>query len=137
MEILDLPKEVVISKDNVDVFFYPEKKLLYFIWKQRTTGEAYRQIYISALEYFEVHRPTHFLSDIRNQGIIGPNDRKWFQEEVIARALELGLKKSAAILDGNSFKLYYMNIIMSFSKNKGLPVKLFNIPEEAIQWLFD
>jgi hypothetical protein len=78
---------------------------------------------------------TNYMSDIRMQGVVSPEYRKWFQDVVIPSAVSSGLKKGAVVFDGNVFQKYYLNNIMNFTKKYGLQFKFFSSRDEAIEWM--
>jgi len=75
------------------------------------------------LTYGKKYPVDGMLSDITNQGIIAPDNRKWFEKEMMPLAVEAGLKRGAIVTSGNAFKLYYIN------------TKLFNNQKDAYTWL--
>lgn len=95
-----------------------------------------RSLFFALLALAEKGTPVRkFISDIRKQGVINPGSRKWFESEMMPAAIQEGLVCAAFIFDGNAFKKYYMNMINPASGKFGLPLKLFNTEEEAVDWL--
>jgi len=43
------------------------------------------------------------LSDIREQSAVSPENRKWFEEEMIPKAISKGLKRAAVVFYSNVF----------------------------------
>jgi hypothetical protein len=78
---------------------------------------------------------TRFMSDIRNQGVVSPESRKWFEKEMVPAAMENGLKRAAVISGSNAFKMYYINLILSSVNKFNLPFKIFNDEEKAVDFL--
>lgn len=134
-EVINYNAEKFVDNENVKAYFYPDIKLMHYIWKQRCVGEEYRNNYQKALDFASNHDATFFMSDIRKQGVIGPDDRKWFESVAIPGAIERGLTKAAVIFDGNTFKLYYLNILLRVFSKRSIPMKLFNETQPAIEWL--
>ncbi len=75
------------------------------------------------------------LSDITKQGIINPENRKWFEKEMMPLAVATGLKQAAIVTNGNAFKMYYINIILSAVNKFPIVTKLFNKRDDAVAWL--
>ncbi|HBH49480.1 MAG TPA: hypothetical protein DDX98_12610 [Bacteroidales bacterium] len=134
-EILSYESVKFIDNEHVAAYYYASKNLMHIIWKQRTVGEAYRKVFIDCIEFAQNHLSTSFLSDIRNQGIVGPEDRHWFESVALPGAIDCGLQKSAVIFDGNVFKMYYINMILQHGVRKGIPMKFFRDLNSAEQWL--
>lgn len=98
------------------------------------TDENYKEVFLFCIDYAKTHRCDNFMSDIRNQKIISPETRKWFEEVALPGAIETGLKRGAIVFTGNVFKKYYANNILTRSKNFALPLKFFTSVEDGIKW---
>ncbi len=127
-------KEIIKDTDFAEISYDPDLKLGKIVWKRKTKTEEYREGFITLLEYSKTHPVDNFLSDIRKQGVVAPENRKWFENEMLPNAVKAGLKRAGSIFDGNVFKKYYMNMIIKVSNKFGMPLKLFNSEEEAIEW---
>lgn len=133
--VLSYTSEKFIDNENISAHYYSEIKTIHFIWKQRSLGNDYRQPFLDAGEFAENHDAIYFLTDIRNQGIVGPDDRKWFEDVALPLAIERGLQKSAVVFEGNIFKLYYINMLLKHFAKKSIPMKFFKSLDEAKEWL--
>lgn len=127
MTILDTP--------YAEVTFEKDKQLGMICWKGKASSEEYQNAFNTLLDFQKKETITRYVSDIRNQSIISPDDRKWFETVAMPRAIEQGLKAAAVVFDGNAFKKYYINVILNATNKFGLPMKLFNTLEEAVFWL--
>jgi hypothetical protein len=126
---------IVFKAPYATVTYYPEKKFFSLIWHGRPDAEEYKQPFIKMIDYSKKNPVDAMLSDISQQGIITPENRKWFEKEMMPEAAKSGLKRAAIITNGNTFKLYYINIILSAVKKFPIVTKLFNNQKEALQWL--
>lgn len=128
----------ILDNSYVKALYMPELKLVTVTWNGQVSSENYRGTYTTVLDYQKNLGSSmaveNFMADIRNQGVVNPNDRKWFEEVAIARAISQGLKRTAVVTDANVFKKYYLNLILKATNKFGLPLKLFGTPEEAIEW---
>lgn len=88
-------------------------------------------------ECAKLNKTHYFISDIQKQGVVGPEDRKWFEAVAIPTAIELGLAKAAIIFDGNVFKMYYINMLLNHFTNKGVPMKFFKDLKGAEKWILN
>lgn len=77
---------------------------------------------------------TRFLSDTRDQGIVNPENRKWFEKEMVPTAIKAGLKRVAVITNGNAFKRYYLIMILSAVNKLNVPFRIFSEEQEAIDF---
>ena len=87
------------------------------------------------LEFGQKNPVDGMLSDISKQGIINPDNRKWFEKEMMPKAVAAGLKRGAIVTNGNAFKLYYINLILSAINKFPITTKLFNNQKDAFDWL--
>jgi hypothetical protein len=127
----------IVDESYVEVKFIPELKLILIEWKGKFTYDQYKDAFIKALDFQKNSgvNVSNFLSDIRNQGVVNPDSRKWFEQNALPRAVSQGLKRAAVVFDGNVFKKYYINIILQATNKFKLPFKFFSTTEEAIDWL--
>ncbi len=126
--------KVILEKDYATVTYNPVLKIGKVEWKAKATSEEYQGAIISLIEYAEKHPVYYYLSDITKQSVVSPEDRKWFENIMVPKAIGLGLKKAGVVFDGSVFKKYYINMILQVTNKLGLPLKLFNKEEDAVQW---
>lgn len=129
------PKEVY-SAPYAKATYLSEYKAIMVVWSGIHTIDEYKKTMTACIEFqknsgFPV---LNYVSDIRNQGIVNPESRKWFEKVALPKAIEQGLKRAAVIFDGNVFKKYYLNMILQVANVYHLPLKFFNTAEEAMGW---
>lgn len=127
--------KVFIDESFAKVTLDEDIKLAKIEWRKACTPEEYKKCFMVLLEYQQKTPVSYFMSDIRNQGVVNPENRKWFETEALPRAIKQGLKKGCAIISGNIFKKYYINMILQATNKFGLPFKAFESEAEAIKWL--
>lgn len=127
-------KKIILDTDYAEISYDAELKLGKIEWKKKTSTEEYQYAFITLLEYAKSNPTYNFLSDIRKQSVVSPENRKWFEAEMLPRAIEAGLKRAAVVFDGNVFKKYYINMIIQVTNKFGLPMKVFNSEQEALGW---
>lgn len=127
-------KKIIQDTDYAEISHDPELYLGKIEWKKKTSMEEYQYAFITLLGYAKDHRTDNFLSDIRKQTVVSPESRKWFETEMLPKAINAGLKRAAVVFDGNVFKKYYINMIIKVSNKFKLPMKIFNEEQEAIDW---
>lgn len=113
----------------------PDKSIGAIVWKGSCTTQQYRETFLFLLEEQKKTGLVRFVSDIREQSIISPEDRKWFETVAMPKAVEQGLKAAAVVFNGNIFKKYYVNVILQATNKFGLPVKVFSEYQPAEDWL--
>ena len=125
----------VFTAPFATVTYDSDKRFMLLIWNGSPNTEEYKQPFLAMISYGRKFPVDSMLSDISKQGIITPENRKWFEKEMMPAAVSAGLKRAAIVTSGNAFKLYYINLILSAVNKFPIVTKLFNKREEAIAWL--
>ncbi len=123
----------IFNADYAHAFAEPEKDRFMVVWKKKIviSFDLYQTVYNTILDYHKINKHKFFIADLRDQGVMQPTHRKWFQEYVLPTAAKNGLKKGAVIFDGNVFKKYFMNHIMDTGKKFGVPIIFVGSVAEA------
>lgn len=127
--------EIFRENDYSIIGFYKQDDVGAIIWKGNISSQNYRETFMYLLEEQKKLGITKFYSDIRQQGVVSPEDRKWFEQEAMPNAVKQGLRAAAIVFSGNVFKKYYINIILQATNKFDLPMKVFTDPDEALNWL--
>lgn len=131
-----MAEQILLDDKVAKVTYYQDLSLLKIDWYGTPSREVYEKTFLIGLE-FQEKCPVNidnFISDIRKQGVVNPENRKWFEGVALPRAVKQGLKRGAVIFDGNVFKKYYLNTIMQATNIYKLPFKFFTTEEEALAW---
>ena len=129
-------EEKVFESSCATMYYSQDKYLIKIVWHGAISTEEYKKPFFALWEHAKMGmKVTRYLSDIRDQGIVSPENRKWFEKEMIPLAISYGLKRAAAISGSNAFKTYYINLILSSVNRFDLPFKVFNNEEKAIEFL--
>ncbi len=134
---LNSMSEVIIYEEPyVIVTYIPRFKLVKIVWDGNISLEMYQKAFNLALNFQakELVPVYNFLSDIRKQGLVNPENRKWFEQYVLPRAVNQGLRRGAVISDANVFKKYYLNLILQSTNRFKLPFRFFDEVDEALAW---
>lgn len=127
-------KTLISEYDHAKIYYDATLKLGIIEWKQKPSNTEYQSTFEELITFSKKNPIENFLSDIRNQGVVSPENRKWFESVMIPKAIDHGLKRAATIFDGNVFKKYYINMIIQVINKFGIPLKLFSTEEDAIKW---
>lgn len=128
--------ETVFESEYARLTYEEDLKLLTITWaNKKVTFEEYQKPFSEAIDFMAKKRVDSYISDIRNQGIISPDYRKWLQEIAMPRAANAGLKRVIGVANVNVFKQYYINHVFQSAKKFGIPFKMFNTIEEAKEWI--
>lgn len=129
------PNATIFQAAYAVVTYDPDKRSMMLIWDGRPSTEEYKKPFLAMIEYSKKHPVDSMLSDISKQGIISPDNRKWFEKDMMPQAVLSGLKRGAIVTNGNAFKLYYINLILSAVNKFPIETKLFNNRQQAVAWL--
>jgi len=127
-------KKVIQDTDYAEISYDSDLKLGKIRWKRKTTTEEYQYSFITLLGFAKQNKIDNFLSDIRDQQVVTPENKIWFETEILPQAINAGLKRAGVIFDGNVFKKYYINMIIKVTNKLSLPMKIFNNEAEATEW---
>ena len=128
--------EKIFESPSATVYYLPDKTMGKIVWHGAPLFEDYKQPFMVLINLAKDGTTvTRFLSDIREQGIVSPDSRKWFEKEMVPAAIQYGLKRAAVISGGNAFKMYYINLILGAVNKFDLPFKIFGDEEKAIEFL--
>jgi len=127
-------KKVIQDTDYAEISYDSDLKLGKIRWKRKTTTDEYKYSFITLLGFAKQNKIVNFLSDIRDQQVVAPENKIWFETEILPQAINVGLKRAGVIFDGNVFKKYYINMIIKVTNKLSLPMKIFNNEAEATEW---
>jgi hypothetical protein len=128
----------LMKESYVRVVYDSEKFLGKVIWSGSPTNDQYKKPFLVLLDWAaKGNKVTRFLSDTREQGVVNPENRKWFEKEMVPAAMKAGLKRSAVVTGANVFKRYYINMILSAVNKFNMPFKIFSDEESAIAFLME
>lgn len=127
--------EILFTNDKALLQYHQNRNAVELIWLKPQDFDTYKAIFRMAIQCVEDKKAIHFVSDIRKQGVVGPQNSKWLQEEIIPKAIQLGLRKIAVIMDSDIFKQYYVNNIAKVTNEETELIKYFNSEVSAYHWL--
>lgn len=127
--------ETVFENEFVSLTYEEDFKLLTITWSNKKISfEDYQKPFKIGLDFMTKKSVDNYISDIRDQGIISPEFRKWLQETALPEAAKAGLKRVVGVANVNIFKQYYINHVFQSAKKFGMPFKFFSTIEEAKEW---
>ena len=126
----------LLETEKAEIRFNPSTRAIELIWKSYADPATYKTVFTEGIKYMKEFGADAWLSDIRKQGVVGPGDAKWLQNEIIPKAVEAGLKRIAVIMDSDIFKKFYVGNIETDLQKKGQKLMhYFKSEEEANSWL--
>lgn len=125
---------VIYDQPIAKVVYLPESNTIYCIWRKGTSAEQYRDVFYHILEKFREYGAVTYLSDIRHQGIVGTESRKWLEGEIIPEAIKAGMRHIYVITSEDAFKKFYLDRVKSEVNKQSSIVKTeyFTTEENAL-----
>ena len=124
---------VLFNHEKAVLRYNEETNSIELIWKKFQDEATYKLMFIKGVEALRETKATGWLSDIRNEGVVGPATSKWMQEEILPKAISYGLKRIAVVMETDIFKEFYVNNI---KKKAGTDkMRYFDSIESANEWL--
>ncbi len=97
--------ETIFESDFAALTYERELSVLIITWKDKKLNmEEYQRPFKIALDFMSKNPVDNYISDIRKQGIVSPDFRKWLQESALPEAAQAGLKRIAGVANVNVFK---------------------------------
>jgi len=128
---------ILQENDFSKVYFDTDYNAGVIEWKdKKLSSEEYRSAFLKIIEYTAGKNIfVNYLADTSLQSVVSPEDRKWFQDNIVPEAIGHGLQRGAVVISGNVFKKYYMNMIIKASKMFPITIKMFDDMDKAKKWL--
>ncbi|NMM47347.1 hypothetical protein [Marinigracilibium pacificum] len=123
---------VIFKEKYVTTFYSEELKLVGIVWDGIFNKDEYINVFERLLDFAKTNKVVGVYSDIRKQGVVPTEARKYFEKNISHKAKELGVDKTGIVSDSSPFKKYYLNTLI---KMTGRPAKICSNPEDAINYL--
>lgn len=126
--------KLLFEHKKATLHFNEETNAIELSWKKIQDEETYKLMFSKGVEFLTEYKATKWLSDIRKQGVVGPQSSKWLQEVIIPKAVSLGLRKVAIVTDPDVFKKLYVDNLKKGSTQSEF-MKHFDSIDSANAWL--
>lgn len=123
-----------LEEKYVKVYYNPELKLIGIVWDGIFNKDQYMKLFDDVLEYAKTHPTKGVYSDLRKQGVVPVEARKYFEKHVAPESAKMGVEKTGVVTDASPFKRYYLNTLIKVS---GRPAKICSNEQEAIDYLLE
>jgi hypothetical protein len=104
-------------------------------WKRFVEGEDFRRGLNTGLKLVQEKHATRWLADLRQIGVIAPEDQEWSNVDWFPRAVVAGLTRMAIVIPENIIAKWSVDRIMNRVHNTNLTVHHFDNVEQARVWL--
>lgn len=125
--------ELLFEHEKATIQYNEETNSIELVWKKHQDAETYKLMFTKGVDFLKKYKATGWLSDIRNEGIVGPASSKWLQEVIIPEAVSSGLKKIAIVMEADVFKEFYIKNLGKSTKKDMM--QYFDSLESANNWL--
>lgn len=123
------------NSDIVSLNFDSENQLIEMIWKSNPDSEEYRKMFEVMIEFSKTNHIRFVISDMRNEGLVRPEDVKWMSREVLQRAIEHNLERLALVIEDSIFASVYADVVKNKLKQSPIKVQVFSDTQSALAWL--
>jgi signal transduction histidine kinase len=133
----EVSRQVFYENDAVQLCYDGNRNIVIILWKRDSTSKEYREAFEAVLNSFNIYQTPGWISDIRNQGIVGAEDQQWFVENIVPELVKSGLKRTAIIGLDDPVRKEYHDRLRKTSINSGFELRVFDSMEESLNWMED
>jgi nitrogen-specific signal transduction histidine kinase len=133
----EVSRQVFYENDAVQLCYDGNRNIVIILWKRDSTSKEYREAFEAVLNSFNIYQTPGWISDIRNQGIVGAEDQQWFVENIVPELVKSGLKRTAIIGLDDPVRKDYHDRLRKTSVNSGFELRVFDSMEESLNWMED
>lgn len=130
---------IVFKNKFAKVTHLSDSKTLFIKWNDNPAAMSLEEYQVPFQETMKYQlglsqKAENFLSDISDQQTVSPKYQKWLQQEILAKASDVGIKHIGIVLTANAFKRFYINRVIGYVTKVNLPIKTFKNVNEALSW---
>jgi hypothetical protein len=128
-------EEIIYDSQTVTANYFQKDTLVHLWWKKEANTNEYRQIFQALVDFVGKNKVRYIISDMRKEGLVSIEDVKWLEEEILKKAIVLGIEKIALINDETVFSTVYAETVKRKLINSPVKVQIFNDFSSAKVWL--
>ncbi len=133
----DSSSRIILENEHATLVYHVLHKIVHHTLHKPVTGAPFREVLIHGVELFERSGANKWLSDDRGNGALHPDDGKWAMEVWSPRTIAAGWKYWAIVMPDAALGRANMRRFIREYADRGVEVKIFDSPEEALGWLKD
>lgn len=130
-----MAKKTLIDNDNVSLYCYPEEGIIHHVVHKFVFGDMFKTLMTTGADAFIENNCTKWLSDDRSNSALRKEDEEWGQKNWENRILDKGWKYWALVMPEKAVGQMNMKRIVDRYASKGVTVKVFSDPAQAMDWL--
>lgn len=100
-------------------------------WKKQVTSEAYRALFAKCIDVLRIYNTPYWISDLRKQGHVTPEDQIWMVSTIIPDAVRNGLFRIVVVYDPAQHNADYRERIKMAIEKGGSKVEFTTSTKEA------
>lgn len=128
---------VILENEQATLVYRSHHKIVHHTFHKPLAGAPFREVLTRGVELFERNGAHKWLSDDRGNGALHPDDGKWAMEVWSKRAIVAGWKFWAIVMPDAALGRANMRRFIREYADRGVEVRIFETPEEALEWLID
>jgi anti-sigma regulatory factor (Ser/Thr protein kinase) len=131
----DVDKQVFFENESAQLYYDAYINNTVIIWKRNVSSDEYRKAFEVVLQTIKTYNTPGWIADLRNQGVISPQDQQWFISNVLKTAAENGLLRIATVGFNDPIRKDYYQRMISKTAEFGIELKVFESIEAAVSWM--
>jgi hypothetical protein len=125
----------IIDNEAATLRFHPQTKIVHHQIHHFVYGAQFRDLLEKGLEVFVAEGAQKWMSDDRKNGPLNATDGNWAETVWGPRVIAAGWKYWAIVLPEKILGEMNMRVWIDLYLKKGVTVKVFSDPDEALRWL--
>lgn len=130
-----MPPIVILDTPQITVRCDPDAKIIHHEMHEYTHGKDFRDALMAGVEAMKKYRANKWLSDDRKNPVLNADDREWGEEVWAPAVMKAGWKYWAIVQPEKALARVRMEERGEAFSNRGVTVKFFSDPGEAMKWL--
>jgi hypothetical protein len=130
-----MAKQTILDNDYASLWYHPEKKIIHHHFKKFAYGDHFRSVLEKGLEVLKQNGASKWLSDDRKNSALKSEDGEWGETNWVPRVIKAGWKYWGIVLPEKVVGQMNMKQFIEANSRRGVIVKVFSDPDEALRWL--
>ncbi|GIV38078.1 MAG: hypothetical protein KatS3mg032_2457 [Cyclobacteriaceae bacterium] len=131
----DVDKQYFFENEAAQLYYDANINNTVIVWKRNVTSAEYRKVFEVVYETLKTYNTPGWIADLRNQGVIQPEDQQWFIENVLKAAAHNGLKRIGAVGFADPVRKDYYQRMQKITAELGIELRVFDTIEAAVAWM--
>jgi hypothetical protein len=130
-----MPAIAVIDNEYATLVYDDEKKIVHHTFHKPISGQDFRHILDTGADLLRKHGAQKWLSDVRENSALSPEDTEWSMNNWFPRAKSAGWKFWALVVPPDLMARMNLKEFVDTYYEQGLRTMVFTKPEDALEWL--